>query len=163
MAIYQQILVAVDGSSTSEKALDEAIRLARLMGARLRLVHVIDVLSYFTGYEPAIAYIGDTLPLMRAAGEELLAKDKQKALDQGVDVDVDSVLVDNAVGRICELVAEQAKLVNADLIVVGSHGRRGIGRALMGSDAELIVRYAPVPILVVRASEAPEQVPAAKA
>jgi len=160
MAIYQQILVAVDGSSTSENALDEAIRLARLMGARLRLVHVIDVLGYFTGYEPAMAYVGDTLPLMRAAGEELLAKDKQKALDQGVSVD--SVLVDNAVGRICEQVAEQAKLVNADLIVVGSHGRRGIGRALMGSDAELIVRYAPVPILVVRTSEAPEQASAAK-
>lgn len=161
MSIYQQILVAVDGSPTSEKALDEAIRLARLTGARLRLMHVVDVMSYFAGYEPAMVYISDTLPLLRAAGEELLAKDSQKALAQGVSVD--SVLIDDAVGRICEQVAAQARLVNADLIVVGSHGRRGIGRALMGSDAELIIRYAPVPVLVVRASEAPAQPAAEKA
>lgn len=154
MSIYQQILVAVDGSPTSEKALDEAIRLAHLMGARLRLLHVIDVLSYCTGYETTSVYVNNTLPLMRAAGEELLAKDRQKA--QALGVSVDSVLIDDALGRLCEHVAEQAQLINADLIVVGSHGRRGIGRVLMGSDAELIIRYAPVPVLVVRASEAPE-------
>lgn len=153
MSIYQQILVAVDGSPPSEKALDEAIRLAHLMGARLRLLHVIDVLSYCTGYETTTAYVNNTLPLMRAAGEDLLAKDRQKA--QALGVSVDSVLIDDALGRLCEHVAEQAQLINADLIVVGSHGRRGIGRMLMGSDAELIIRYAPVPVLVVNASEAP--------
>lgn len=161
MSIYQQILVAVDGSPTSEKALDEAIRLAHLMGARLRLLHVIDVLSYCTGYETTTVYVNNTLPLMRAAGEELLAKDRQKA--QALGVSVDTLLIDDALGRLCEHVAEQAKLINADLIVVGSHGRRGIGRALMGSDAELIIRYAPVPVLVVRASEAAQPPSAEKA
>lgn len=152
MSTYHQILVPVDGSSTSEKALDEAIRLAHLTGARLRLLHVVDELSYVNGFEPAMNYLNEIIPLMRVAGEKLLAHDRQKALDKGVDAD--SVLIVEGPGRICDHVAEQARHVKADLIVVGSHGRRGIGRVLLGSDAEQIVRHAPVPVLVVRSGEA---------
>ncbi|CAN5284552.1 universal stress protein [soil metagenome] len=152
MSSYHQILMPVDGSPTSEKALDEAIRLARLSGARLRLLHVVDELDYVNGFEPAMNYLNEIIPLMHGAGEKLLAHDRQKALDQGVEAD--SVLVDEgAGGRVCDHVAEQARRVKADLIVVGSHGRRGLGRVLLGSDAEQIVRHAPVPVLVVRATE----------
>lgn len=150
MSTYKQILVPVDGSPTSDKALAEAIAFARLTGARLRLVHVVDELSYANGFEPAINYVNDILPLMRAASEKLLAQGRQRALDQGVDAD--SVLIVDAPGRICEHVAEQARLAKADLIVVGSHGRRGVGRVLLGSDSEQIIRHAPVPVLVVRAA-----------
>ena len=152
MSTYHQILVPVDGSPTSEKALDEAIRLAQLTGARLRLVHVVDELSYVNGFEPAMNYLNEIIPLMREAGEKLLAHERQKALDKGVEAD--SVLVVEDPGRICDHVAEQARRIKADLIVVGSHGRRGIGRVLLGSDAEQIVRHAPVPVLVVRSGEA---------
>lgn len=148
MSTYHQILVPVDGSPTSEKALDEAIRLAQLTGARLRLVHVVDELSYVNGFEPAMNYLNEIIPLMREAGEKLLAHERQKAVDKGVEAD--SVLVVEGPGRICDHVAEQARRIKADLIVVGSHGRRGIGRVLLGSDAEQIVRHAPVPVLVVR-------------
>jgi nucleotide-binding universal stress UspA family protein len=148
MSTYHQILVAVDGSPTSEKALDEAIRLAQLTGARLRLVHVVDELSYVNGFEPAMNYLNEIIPLMREAGEKLLAHERQKAVDKGVEAD--SVLIVEGPGRICDHVAEQARRIKADLIVVGSHGRRGIGRVLLGSDAEQIVRHAPVPVLVVR-------------
>lgn len=148
MSTYHQILVPVDGSPTSQKALDEAIRLAQLTGARLRLVHVVDELSYVNGFEPAMNYLNEIIPLMREAGEKLLAHQRQKALDKGVEVD--SVLIVEGPGRICDHVAEQARRIKADLIVVGSHGRRGIGRVLLGSDAEQIVRHAPVPVLVVR-------------
>lgn len=146
MSAYRQFLVPFDGSPTSEKALDEAIRLARLTGARL--LHVVDELSYVNGFETATNYINEIVPLMQAAGEKLLALARQKAQAQGVDAD--SVLVVGGPGRICEHVAEQARSAQADLIVVGSHGRRGIGRVLLGSDAEQIVRTAPVPVLVVR-------------
>jgi len=148
MSTYHQILVPVDGSPTSAKALDEAIRLAQLTGARLRLVHVVDELSYVNGFEPAMNYLNEIIPLMREAGEKLLAHERQKALDKGVDAD--SVLIVEGPGRICDHVTEQARRIKADLIVVGSHGRRGIGRVLLGSDAEQIVRHAPVPVLVVR-------------
>ena len=151
MSVYRQLLVPFDGSPTSEKALDEAIRLARLTGARLRLLHVVDELSYVNGFETATNYINEIVPLMQAAGEKLLALARQKAQAQGVDTD--SVLVVGGPGRICEHVAEQARSAQADLIVVGSHGRRGIGRVLLGSDAEQIVRTAPVPVLVVRGAE----------
>ncbi|MGH8761099.1 MAG: universal stress protein [Burkholderiales bacterium] len=151
MSTYHQILVPVDGSLTSEKALDEAIRLAQLSGARLRLVHVVDELRYVNGFESAMNYVNEIIPLMRDAGEKLLAHDRQKALDKGVDADC--VLIEEGPGRICDHVAEQARRAKADLIVVGSHGRRGIGRVLLGSDAEQIVRHAPVPVLVVRAPE----------
>ncbi|MDP2256140.1 MAG: universal stress protein [Polaromonas sp.] len=152
MSPYHQILVPVDGSPTSERALDEAIRLAQLSGARLQLVHVVDELGYVNGFEPPMNYVNEIIPLMRVAGEKLLAHDKQKALDKGVNVDC--VLIEEGPGRICDHVAEQARRAKADLIVVGSHGRRGIGRMLLGSDAEQIMRHAPVPVLVVRASEA---------
>lgn len=151
MSSYHQILVPVDGSPTSQMALDEAIGLAQLTGARLRLVHVVDEMGYVNGFETAMNYLNEIIPLMRVAGEKLLAHDRQKAQDKGVAVD--SVLIDEGPGRICDHVAEQARLVKADLIVVGSHGRRGIGRLLLGSDAEQIVRHAPVPVLVVRAPE----------
>lgn len=147
LSTYHQILVPFDGSPTSEKALDEAIRLARLTGARLRLLHVVDELSDVNGFETAMNYTNEIVPLMQAAGEKLLALGRQKA------VETDSVLIVGGPGRICEHVAEQARSAKADLIVVGSHGRRGIGRVLMGSDAEQIVRTAPVPVLVVRGTE----------
>ena len=151
MSRYHQILVPVDGSPTSEKALDEAIRLAQLNGARLRLLHVVDELGYVNGFESAVNYLNEIIPLMRVAGEKLLAYDRQKALGKGLEVD--TVLIDEGPGRICDHVAEQARSAKADLIVVGSHGRRGLGRMLLGSDAEQIVRHAPVPVLVVRATE----------
>ena len=54
-------------------------------------------------------------------------------------------------GRVCDVAVEQAKAAGADLIVLGTHGRRGVGRMLMGSDAEQILRIAPTPVLLVRA------------
>lgn len=148
MSSYHQILVPVDGSPTSEHALDEAIRLAQLSGARLQLLHVVEALGYATGFEPALNYVNDVLPLMRMAGQKLLAHDREKALEKGVDADC--ILVDESPGRICDHVADPALRTKADLIVVGSHGRRGLGRVLLGSDAEQIVRHAPAPVLVVR-------------
>ncbi len=149
MPIYKHILVAIDGSPTSDKALDEAIRLARSGGARLLVLHVVDELDYVKGFESAMNYVNEIVPLMREAGKKLLAHARQKALDQGVNAD--RVLLAGDAGRVSEHVNEQARLAGADLIVVGSHGRRGVGRVLLGSDAEQIVRHATLPVLIVRA------------
>ena len=149
MSLYKRILVAIDGSPTSDKALDEGIRLARSGGASLLLLHVVDELGYVKGFESAMNYVNEIVPLMREAGEKLLARSRQKALDQGVTAD--SVLLVGGAGRVSEHVNEQARLAGAELIVVGSHGRRGVGRVLLGSDAEQIVRHATLPVLIVRA------------
>ena len=147
--MYQRILVPVDGSETSNQGLDEAIKLAQLTGAELRLIHVIDVLSFTTGYEPYSLYTIDVIPLIREAGERILEEGKKRAKAHGLKVDC--LLFDILANRVSDTVVEQAKAWRADLIVIGTHGRRGMKRLLLGSDAEQILRIAPVPVLLVRA------------
>jgi nucleotide-binding universal stress UspA family protein len=149
--MYNRILVPVDGSPTSSRGLQEAIKLARLTGARLRLMHVVDELALASGLEAATMMTGDMMQLLREGGARLLAKARARVEKAGVPVD--SVLCDSLAGRICDQVVDQAKSWRADLIVLGTHGRRGVGRMLLGSDAEMIMRLAPVPVLLVRAKE----------
>jgi len=149
--MYQRILVPIDGSPTSNKGLDEAIKLARLTGAELRLVHVVDQLTFVTGYEPYGLYAGDMIQWMREAGEKILAEAQAKVQAQGIKVD--GKLFDNLASRLSDAVVGQAKTWGADLIVIGTHGRSGIKRLVLGSGAEQILRMAPVPVLLVRAPE----------
>ena len=143
--MYTRILVPVDGSPTSARGLDEALRLAKLAGASVRLVHVLDEPVFFG---PEI-YAADVFGLMQEAGAKLMEEMKARAVAAGVEV---STFVSKVLpGRVCDVVLEQAKDFDADLIVIGTHGRRGVGRLLVGSDAEQIVRLATVPVLLVRA------------
>jgi len=151
MSAYQRILVAIDGSATSTRGLDEAIAFARLTGASLRLVHIIDELVFVSGFETGATYVKDVLPKLRRDGESVLAAGRERAVAAGVDVD--TVLLECFARRAADIVVEQAKAWPADLVVLGTHGRRGVGRMLMGSDAEEIVRAAPVPVLLVRAAD----------
>jgi len=70
---------------------------------------------------------------------------------QRILVPVDGVLLDTFNRRLCDLVVRAARDWPADLVVIGTHGRRGVGRLLLGSDAEQILRLSPVPVLLVRA------------
>ena len=152
--MYQRILVPVDGSSTSTRGLDEAIKLAKLTGASLRLIHVVDPLTFATGFELYGAYAGNVIPLMKEAGEKILEQARTLVAASGVKVD--TLLFDSLATRVSDTVVEQAKAWDADLIVIGTHGRRGVKRLMLGSDAEQIVRMAPVPVLLVRAPEVKE-------
>jgi nucleotide-binding universal stress UspA family protein len=146
--MYERILVPIDGSATSDLGLQEAVKLAKLTGARLKLLHVTDVLSLAIAGEAYAGPAGDLLSETRKEGTELLARTKAAVEAQGLAAD--TVLFDNASGRVAELVAEEAAKWRADVIVLGTHGRRGVGRLMLGSDAEQIVRSAPVPVLIVR-------------
>lgn len=148
--MYKRILVPVDGSETSNKALVTALQFARDFGGRVRLVHVVEELTYVTGNDSS-GYSGALATVMREAGEKILAG--ALAIAQSAGVPADSMLFDQPGERLAETVADAAKRWNADLIVAGTHGRRGLGRVLMGSGAEQIVRLAPVPVLVVRLPE----------
>jgi nucleotide-binding universal stress UspA family protein len=150
--MYQKILVPVDGSPTSARGLQEAIKLAKLTGARVRLLHVVDQISFASGMEAASMMTGEMLQLLREGGEQLLKKAQARVEKAGVRVD--TVLCDSFAGRVCDLVIEQATAWRADLIVLGTHGRRGFSRLMMGSDAEMIVRLATMPVLLVRGKEA---------
>ena len=146
--MYQRILVPVDGSPTSRRGLDEAIAVGRLTGARLRLMHVVDQTSFAMSADAFGAYTGDLLTLLRQGGEQILVDAKAKVEAAGLAAD--TVLRESLAGRVCDLVTAEARAWPAELIVLGTHGRRGAGRMLLGSDAEQILRLSPVPVLLVR-------------
>lgn len=151
--MYRRILVALDGSETSIRALTASLNLARQGGGRVRMVHVVEELSYLGGFDPYGASSGDLIKVIRENGAKVLATGLAAAESAGVEAD--TVLYDNFGERLPEAVADAAKQWNADLIVVGTHGRRGMGRVLMGSGAEQIIRLSPVPVLVIRSPETP--------
>lgn len=147
MPHYRRILVPVDGSPTSTTALTSALQLARDGGGRVRLLYCVDELAYaLTGYE----YVDNMSGLLRQDGERILAQAADIARSAGVEVETH--LVERMPQRLGETVAEDAAEWGADLVVVGSHGRRGLRRLLLGSGAEQIVRLAPTPVLVVRSA-----------
>lgn len=149
--MYQRILVPVDGSPPANKALAAALQMAKDFNGRVRLIHVVDELAGLSGYDLYGGYPGDLLEIMRENGHKIL--DEAMVMVQAAGVEGDKVLSDNFGERLGEAVVDAAKRWNADLIVIGTHGRRGIGRVLLGSGAEQIIRMAPVPVLVVRSQE----------
>lgn len=149
--MYQRILVPVDGSPTSNCGLAEAIKVAKLTGAQVRLLHVVDEMPFAMSGEGYGAMATDVLTLLREAGEAILQQGRTLVKDNGIAVD--AVLFDSLAGRLCDRVVEQVKAWHADLVVLGTHGRHGVKRALLGSDAEQILRTSPVPVLLVRAPE----------
>jgi nucleotide-binding universal stress UspA family protein len=155
--MYKRILVPVDGSETSNKALVAALQLAREGGGTVRLAHVLEDLTYLAGYEQFGGYSGDLLGIMQEAGNRILHDGLDIAKAAGVQAD--SVLFDKLGERLPAVIALAAQDWNADLIVLGTHGRRGVGRALLGSGAEQILRQAPVPVLVVRLAESSKPKP----
>ena len=145
--MYKRILVPVDGSATSDRGLDEAVKLARLCGASIHLVHVLDRFVLLgTGPE---SYTVDVLRAQKEAGARILEDAKARVAAAGIPLT--SFLSEPLTGRVSDIVIEQAREAGADVMVLGTHGRRGIGRLLMGSDAEQLLRLSPVPVLLVRA------------
>ena len=146
---YKRILVPVDGSPTAAKGMAAAIKLAREGHAKLLLLHVVEEYTAFIAPEVG-ASIGPILDSLRLSGKRTLARIARSAAKAGGKPQ--TVLVENFGGRVADTIVRHAKRLRADLIVMGTHGRRGVKRALLGSDAELVVRYSPVPVLLVPAA-----------
>ena len=148
MSAYRRILVAVDGSATSMKGLREAIRLAKDDRAQLFIVHVVNELYAFANLEGLTAGV-DIVPALREGGRRVLAKAKAVADKDGIRAK--TLMRETLGGPAAETIVREARRQRADLIVLGTHGRRGLRRAVLGSDAEQVVRRSPVPVLLVRA------------
>ena len=146
--MFKRILVPVDGSETSNKALVAALQLAREGDARVRVIHVLDEMAYLTGYE----FTTEALDQARRSAQKTV--DDALAIAQSAGVAVDSRLLETPGRRLGDVVAEEARAFEADLVAVGTHGRRGVSRVLLGSGAEQVIRVAPVPVLAVRAPAA---------
>jgi nucleotide-binding universal stress UspA family protein len=146
--MYKKILVPVDGSAASMLGLSEAIKLAKSYDSKLQLVHVINEFILTGGEIPAL-YLDKVVESVRAEGQAVLDKAERIVRDHALEPQ--SVLLESIGARAADLIVEQAKKWNAELIVMGTHGRRGIRRLTLGSDAELVVRASTVPVLLVRA------------
>ena len=146
--MFERILVPIDGSATSLKGVREAIAVAKLAGARIKLLHVWEPPYLAMGTEAALRRGEDIYNVSRDAGQRVLSEAAASVRAAGIAVD--EQLEEHGTKRLCELVATAASEWRASLIVLGSHGRRGLSRMLLGSDAEQILRTAPTPVLLVR-------------
>lgn len=148
--MYKRILVPLDGSATAERGVREAIALAADQRATLLLLHVVDNFPMLVEAAPARSY-DDSLARLRRQGEELVGQAQRAAAELGVKADI--LVRDIAQETVADAIIDEARHGSCDLIVMGTHGRRGISRLTMGSQAELVVRMSPVPVLLVRQQE----------
>jgi len=151
MHVYKNILVPVDGSKTSLSGLNEAIKVAKSQGGQLRLVHIVNEFVFDYSYSPGL-YANELIESLRNAGQKTL--DAMAAIVRQQGLQADCVLLESIGGPAADLIVAQAKQWPADLIVMGTHGRRGLRRLALGSDAEEVLRSAPVPVLLVRGEPA---------
>ncbi|HQR52292.1 MAG TPA: universal stress protein [Burkholderiales bacterium] len=147
MSAYQRILVPVDGSESSLLGVREAVRLARDQAAKIRFVFVVDESAVGLTLEGFVAF-NDIVDALKQAGRDALAGADALAREAGLDAETS--LVEEYAGRVADAIVEAAKRWPADLIVMGTHGRRGLQHALVGSEAEGVMHKAPVPLLLVR-------------
>jgi nucleotide-binding universal stress UspA family protein len=147
--MYGKILVPVDGSETSMRGLNEAIKIAKAQASQLRLVHVVNEyildITYSAGFFPQ-----NLIDSLVKTGRSVLDAGESAAKKDGVKVD--TVLIESIGGVAADLILAEAKIWQPDLIVMGTHGRRGLARLALGSDAEQVVRAATVPVMLVRGS-----------
>lgn len=146
--MYQHILVPVDGSTTSDRALQEALKLAKQQGAQLRLIYVLENML-FTDNEAYFDYAA-LQEVVKRNGENLLERAKTAAQQAGIEAE--TMLLETAGERIASVIVAEAQRWPADLIVIGTHGRSGFNRLLFGSVAEGVVRTAQTPVLLIRGS-----------
>lgn len=144
--MYQRILVPIDGSATSERALDEAIKFAQQHNAQVEVVHVLEDIWYFDN-EDYLNY-AELIQAMRGVGEKILAQAQKKFKQAGVAAEIK--LLETQGERIASVIVTEAKNNRSDLIIIGTHGRSGFSRMLFGSIAEGVVRTAHIPILLAR-------------
>ena len=148
--MYKRIFVAIDNSTTAKKALDEAITLAHALDANLCIAYVADEVSLVQHGMGLGSYIDidKVKNEIHAVGDALLDDAVAKAAAAGCQAE--RLLVESTQRRVSEMIAEAAQAWNADVIVVGAHGRRGFARMLVGSVAESLVRIATCSLVLVR-------------
>jgi nucleotide-binding universal stress UspA family protein len=141
--MFGKILVAIDGSKTSEKARDTVLEMAKIWGAEVHAIYVIE-----TGLFSSIPMDNTwevIYGMLKAEGEKALGETKKKAIEEGVTAQ--TYLREGHAGNEILKVAQEA---GADMVVVGSHGKTQIDRLLLGSVSSYVVKYSTITTMVVR-------------
>ena len=145
--MFKRILAPVDGSHTSTLGLQQAVRMAKEQGAKLRVVSVVDELAVAQNFDASFD-AGVMFKALEEAGKRAIANALK--LTQRHNIKVESALFQTVGSRVADVIVREARKWKADLIVMGTHGRRGINRLMLGSDAETVLRTAHCPVLMVR-------------
>ncbi len=148
MIPYRQILLATDFSETARSALDHAAGIAEQAGATLHLLHVVQEIGYWEGFDlkrfPSDEVYEELRENARIALDDLMEHTAERDVERQVHIREGKPFLE---------IIRAAKKIPADLIVVGSHGQSGLAETLFGSTAEKVVRKAPCAVLVVRHPE----------
>ncbi|KTD62621.1 universal stress protein [Legionella santicrucis] len=142
--MYKQIMVAVDGSKASSLALKEAIQLAKNQNSKLCVIHIVDTL--YEGDVDREAFV----ELIRKQGQEVLNSIKKKLSRVKIEFEMKLTELTPSKSQIAEKLVDEASAWSADLIIIGTHGRRGIQHILTGSVAEEVIRISKIPVLLVK-------------
>ena len=137
------IVVPTDGSRAAEAALSHALSLVGDSDATVHLLYVADL-----GRDSVSVVGSDVVDALVSDGEDVVETVAERVRTAGLDVETEVVRANPAVG-----IVDYAEEIDADLIVMGTHGRRGLSRYLLGSVTERVVRTSSVPVLVLRADE----------
>jgi len=145
--MYDRILLPTDGSEASDRAVAQAIGLARETGARLHVLYVVEDIPY------APEMMDDEVESqLRETGEKVLSSLRERADEAGIEV-----VAELREGAPHAAILEYADEADVDLVVMGTHGRSGLDRYLLGSVTERVVRTADVPVLTVRMEDEEEE------
>ncbi|KTC83539.1 universal stress protein [Legionella cincinnatiensis] len=142
--MYKQIMIAVDGSKASSLALKEAIQLAKNQNSKLCVIHIVDTL--YEGDVDREAFV----ELIRKQGQEVLNSIKKKLSRVKIEFEMKLAELTPSKSQIAEKLVDEASAWSADLIIIGTHGRRGIQHILTGSVAEEVIRISKIPVLLVK-------------
>ncbi len=146
--MYKKIMVAIDDSETSQCALAEAIHIARTSSAKLYIAHVADETLLNLHGQPltSIVNMEAAVANLAQAGKALL----DTAMQAADGVEAEPLLLESLKRRVSETIADKAKELKVDLIVIGRHGRRGLATFILGSVAEQLARISDASVLLVR-------------
>lgn len=151
--MYRTILIAIDGSSSSRLALSEAVRLAASSHGVVHAIHVVDSAPLLSHPDLDPVQLADA---MRKCGRSALDEAEQMCAAAGVTCHAELVEPVAFSDDVASIVHWRAQQVHADLVVMGTHGRRGMRRLFLGSVAEHFLRISMCPVLVLRDNESQE-------
>jgi nucleotide-binding universal stress UspA family protein len=146
--MYKNILVAIDDSETSRCALKEALHIAKTSNAKLYITHVADetLLNMHGHALTAVANIDQAVANITEAGRKLV----DAAVQSAADIQVEGLVIEAKNRRVSETIADKARELNVDLIIIGRHGQRGLATLILGSVAEQLAKIADASVLLVR-------------
>lgn len=146
--MYKNILVAIDDSETSRSALSEALHIAKTSNAKLYITHVADetLMSMHGRTFSTSLNLDHAIAAIASAGRALL----DEAMKSAAGIDAEALLLEARNRRVSETLADKAKELDVDLIIVGRHGQRGLATLILGSVAEQIAKIATASVLLVR-------------